>query len=30
MINEKVKTLYNELFNPKKALSEDDFLDKLI
>ena len=30
MINEEVKRLYNELFNPKEALSEDDFLDKLI
>ena len=30
MINEEVKKLYDELFNSKEALSEDEFLDKLI
>lgn len=29
-MNEEVKKLYNELFNSKEALSEDEFLDKLI
>jgi hypothetical protein len=30
MINKEVKKLYDELINPTEALSEDDFLDKLI
>ena len=29
-MNEEVKNLYNDLFNSKEALSEDEFLDKLI